>query len=171
MVEDDYIMIEDYKDDELRIYPCYAGEEYDLEQPIYTEEGEEEIAYMFNLEDKNFYTYYMDFISGIILNKRHDRRFGHFVGEECTNLVKTEFADEEDLVYKLYELYIYEHAIEKEREFYANKLFDFMIQLARARKCKFLQIEKHHKNYSYFYDYCRKVLKMQECENYLYLKL
>lgn len=38
----------------------------------------------------------MDFISGII-NKQHDRSFGHFVGEECTNLVKTEFADEEDL--------------------------------------------------------------------------
>ena len=171
MVEDDYIMIDDYEDDEIKIKPCCAGEEYDVSQPVATEEGEEEIAYMFNMEKRYSYTYDMDNIHGYIKGKPYSIRFGHFIGEDCTNFIKTPFADEEDLVYKLYELYVYNWKIEKSREIYANKLFDFMIQLARARKCKFLQIEKHHNCYSYFYDYCRNTLKMKECEQYLYLEL
>lgn len=66
MVGDDYIIIDDYEDDEIKIQLCCVGEEYDVSQPVYTKENEEEIAYMFNIEKRYSYTYDMDNIHGYI---------------------------------------------------------------------------------------------------------
>ena len=150
-------------DGPLEIRPTYMGEEHDIGKgaPLDMEEGETNLGYV---EDANLrYTYSMDYLVIYDTSKRAHRAY--LIGEgirvtdtETYNcfFIKDFFVYEEsDLKYEL-----------------TDKLFAYLIKRCEHCYCKYIKVKiVDNKYFSYFYEYCKKYLKMEEKEGYLIKKV
>lgn len=151
------------KDGSLEIRPTYMGEEYDIGKgaPLDMEEGETNLAY---IENKNMrYTYSMDYL--VIYDNDKREHSAYLIGE-IVRVTDTKTYN----CYFIKDFFIYDESDTKYE--IADKLFNYLVDLCTYRSCKYIKIKVVENNfYSYFYQYCKTNLNMEEKEGYLIKKV
>ena len=149
-------------DGSLEIRPTYIGEEYDIGKgaPLDMEEGETNLGYMES--EKIDYSYGLDYL--VIYDndkKAYEAHRAYLIGETI-RVTDTKTYN----CYFIKDFFMYEDSNLKYE--LADKLFNYLINLCEYRSCKYIKIKiVDNKFYSYFYDYCKNNLKMEEKEGYL----
>ena len=149
-------------DEEKEIRPVYCGEEYDVsKEPLYIEEGENILGYM---EETHMSYNRCWFYVGLKKNNpvKHMPYFGYII---CEFNQKEDPENPEELFNQLdiKDIYIYDD----NSEYWAEKLFEYIEQVAKRRYCKYISLKVSEKRFSPMYEFCKNNIKMQENNGYL----
>ena len=166
---DDYII--DYPgynlkrviDGSLEIRKTYSGEEYDLGKgaPLRLEAGETNLGYIESNDLR--YSYDMDYL--VCYDNAKSDYLCYCIGKSIRVTDSKTYN-----CYFIKDFFIYEDSDYKYE--IAKKMFDYLTSLCIYRSCKYIKIKTVENSlFSYFYDYCKITLGMQEKDGYLTKKV